>query len=88
LRQTKSGKLGQNKELYHKGPAKHPWLEVAAAAVHQNVRNIGKNRKTMVKIFESMMRLLKKQRGGNFSREFSWNCPDWGQSGLENRQES
>jgi len=43
LRQTKSGKLGQNKELYHKGPAKHPWLEVAAAAVHQNVRNIGEN---------------------------------------------
>ena len=43
LRQTKSGKLGQNKELYHKGPAKHPWLEVEAAAVHQNVRNIGEN---------------------------------------------
>ena len=37
LRQTKSGKLGQNKELYHKGPAKHP----GGAAVQQNARNMG-----------------------------------------------
>lgn len=81
-------KVGPKQGVVPQGPCKASLAWGRSRSSPSKCEKHRENGKTMVKIFESMMRLLKKQRGGNFSREFSWNCPDWGQSGLENRQES